>query len=331
MKPQVYMVMTYHVEVIIKAPKTVKQYISHVKSLNVDPDLPFDACRSVILQHLIRGIKRYHGEKDRNAKLPITINILRKRSLHSAAAGNSRLTARRNSTRPGTSPDAPSSSFPMSPPKPTSSYLFHPPNRPLPQESSIVVAAAPGTSTCPVAALHYLFEAHPTGVNSPLFVGEDGQTLTRTSFIARDAGEAILTAFTLTFLENEFSSSPTVSSGSNVPLTLSNLPFFLSLLAWLEFVPIRTTSPPASVYRNYADDDPICEAYESHPNHCNFDWLSSFIKCLGGNIEAQEDYQEEVILELSNRLRWENAVREEQSNEGDTTSRFICLRRVSSQ
>ncbi|KIJ41762.1 hypothetical protein M422DRAFT_255072 [Sphaerobolus stellatus SS14] len=59
-----------------KAPKTVKQYISHVKSLHVDSDLPFDACESVILQRLIRGIKRYHGEKDRNAKLPITINIL---------------------------------------------------------------------------------------------------------------------------------------------------------------------------------------------------------------------------------------------------------------
>ncbi|KIJ43652.1 hypothetical protein M422DRAFT_779716 [Sphaerobolus stellatus SS14] len=50
---------------------------------------------------------------------------------------------------------------------------------------SIVVAAAPGTSTCPVAALRYLFEPHPADVNSPLFVGENGQALTRTSFIAR--------------------------------------------------------------------------------------------------------------------------------------------------
>ncbi|KIJ41763.1 hypothetical protein M422DRAFT_255073 [Sphaerobolus stellatus SS14] len=49
---------------------------------------------------------------------------------------------------------------------------------------SIVVTAAPGTSTCPVAALRYLFEALPADVNSPLFVGEDGQALTRTSFIA---------------------------------------------------------------------------------------------------------------------------------------------------
>ncbi|KAJ7723586.1 hypothetical protein B0H16DRAFT_1787680, partial [Mycena metata] len=57
-------------------PKTIKAYLSAVHSLHVDTDLPFDVCESPVVQHLIRGIKRFHGEKDRKAVQPITRSIL---------------------------------------------------------------------------------------------------------------------------------------------------------------------------------------------------------------------------------------------------------------
>ncbi len=43
---------------------------------HTDLDLPFTACELPIIQQLIRGIKRYHGERDRKPKPPITLNIL---------------------------------------------------------------------------------------------------------------------------------------------------------------------------------------------------------------------------------------------------------------
>ena len=49
----------------------------------------------------------------------------------------------------------------------------------------IVVAAAPGTTTCPVEALKNLVESHPADPNAPLFVREGGHTLTRKQFISR--------------------------------------------------------------------------------------------------------------------------------------------------
>ncbi|KAJ3783467.1 hypothetical protein GGU10DRAFT_273509 [Lentinula aff. detonsa] len=58
-------------------PKTIKAYLSSIRSMHVDADLPFDACESITLQRIIRGIKRYYGEKGRNPKLPITLDILR--------------------------------------------------------------------------------------------------------------------------------------------------------------------------------------------------------------------------------------------------------------
>ncbi|KZP17753.1 hypothetical protein FIBSPDRAFT_972611 [Athelia psychrophila] len=57
-------------------PKTIKQYITHVRSMHTDMDLPFTACESPLVQRLIRGIKRYHGEKNRKPKQPITLPVL---------------------------------------------------------------------------------------------------------------------------------------------------------------------------------------------------------------------------------------------------------------
>ncbi|KAF7350192.1 Integrase/recombinase xerD [Mycena venus] len=57
-------------------PKTIKAYLSAVRSLHVDADLPFSICESPVVQRLIRGIKRYHGEKDRKPVQPIIRPIL---------------------------------------------------------------------------------------------------------------------------------------------------------------------------------------------------------------------------------------------------------------
>ena len=57
-------------------PKTIKGYLSAVRSLHVDADLPFSITESPIVQRLIRGIKRYHGEKDRKPVQPITLSVL---------------------------------------------------------------------------------------------------------------------------------------------------------------------------------------------------------------------------------------------------------------
>jgi len=58
-------------------PKTIKSYLTHVHSMHTDLDLPFSAVESPIVQCLICGIKRYHGERDRRLKQPITLPILR--------------------------------------------------------------------------------------------------------------------------------------------------------------------------------------------------------------------------------------------------------------
>src|SRR5882724_7652477 len=38
-------------------PKTIKSYITHLRSAHVDADLPFSTCESPMLQRLIWGIK----------------------------------------------------------------------------------------------------------------------------------------------------------------------------------------------------------------------------------------------------------------------------------
>ncbi|KAF8801006.1 hypothetical protein BYT27DRAFT_7046624, partial [Phlegmacium glaucopus] len=57
-------------------PKTIKSYLSSVRSLHVDAGLPFEPCESPTIQRVIRGIRRYYGEQQRKPKMPITISIL---------------------------------------------------------------------------------------------------------------------------------------------------------------------------------------------------------------------------------------------------------------
>ncbi|KAF8804935.1 hypothetical protein BYT27DRAFT_7073300, partial [Phlegmacium glaucopus] len=59
-------------------PKTIKSYISSVCSMHVDAGIPFEACESPTIQRVIRGIKHFYGERQRNPKMPITITILQK-------------------------------------------------------------------------------------------------------------------------------------------------------------------------------------------------------------------------------------------------------------
>src|SRR5882724_2311737 len=57
-------------------PKTIKSYITHLRSAHINAGLHFSTCESPMLQHLIRGIKRYMGERERSPKLPITRDVL---------------------------------------------------------------------------------------------------------------------------------------------------------------------------------------------------------------------------------------------------------------
>ena len=57
-------------------PKTIKSYVTHLQSAHVDAGLSFSACESPMLQRVIRGIKRYMGERERNPKFPIMPEVL---------------------------------------------------------------------------------------------------------------------------------------------------------------------------------------------------------------------------------------------------------------
>ncbi|KAJ3750347.1 hypothetical protein DFH05DRAFT_1387305, partial [Lentinula detonsa] len=63
-------------------PKTIKAYLTHLRSMHTDIDLPFTATESPLVQRVIRGIKRYHGERGRNPKQPITLSVLTKLITH---------------------------------------------------------------------------------------------------------------------------------------------------------------------------------------------------------------------------------------------------------
>ena len=57
-------------------PKIIKVYLTSLHSLHIDSNLPFMACKAPVVQHLIWGIKHYHGECAWHPKLLITLNIL---------------------------------------------------------------------------------------------------------------------------------------------------------------------------------------------------------------------------------------------------------------
>jgi hypothetical protein len=183
-------------------PKTIKAYLTHVRSMHTDMDLPFTACESPIVQRLIRGIKRYHGEKDRKPKQPITLAVLLALLRHlepgtpahaacclayAALLRCGKFTSRGSSAfNPAIHLPRTSVQFIPSFEHPTHIILTLPTSKtdPFRKGVSITVAAAPGKPSCAVNALKCLFQALPRHGEAPLFEGDDGKVLGRGSFLA---------------------------------------------------------------------------------------------------------------------------------------------------
>ncbi len=189
-------------------PKTIKSYLTGVRSLHVDADLPFAVCESPVVQRLIRGIKRYHGERARNPKLPITLDILRRlcsslsptslqdvnfqAAITLAFAGFLRCgeftVSKESAYSPSTSLSRGSAQFLPDLATATHVVISLPASKtdPFRKGVSILVASAPGAATCPVSALRHLFQMDPQDPAVPMFLGDvPGSPLTRSSFVIR--------------------------------------------------------------------------------------------------------------------------------------------------
>lgn len=189
-------------------PKTIKSYLSAVRSLHVDEGLPFDACESETVRRVIRGIKRFYGEKVRNPKLPITLGILQQ-----LAAVSGDCSIRNNAVfdaamklawagflrcgeftlgtgekfNPAVHLTRGCITFEPSLDNPTHVRFDLPASKtdPFRKGVSILIAKAPpGSTTCAVSALQKLFQLFPESPNAPLFDNEGGSALTRSSFIS---------------------------------------------------------------------------------------------------------------------------------------------------
>ncbi|KAF7331350.1 CxC2 domain-containing protein [Mycena kentingensis (nom. inval.)] len=147
-------------------PKTIKAYLSAVRSLHVDADLPFSICESPLVQRLIRGIKRFYGERDRKPVQPITRNIL-----------IDVLGQLRRDDVPGHTTFYVNLTLPASK------------TDPFRKGVTITIAAAPGQPSCPVAALKRLWSDVPRDGSAALFEGLDGKPLKYGTFVSglRDA------------------------------------------------------------------------------------------------------------------------------------------------
>ncbi|KNZ80852.1 Integrase/recombinase xerD like protein, partial [Termitomyces sp. J132] len=187
-------------------PKTIKAYLSAMRSLHVDGGLPFTSVESPLVQRLVRGIKRYHGERDRKPVQPITLPILTTllaqlkpgtipgdtttyaacclaysgllRSGELTVGKGGKYSASLNLSRRSvqflpTFADA------------THVRLTLPASKtdPFRKGVTITVAAAPGQLTCPVAALKALFIETPRPDDAPLFEQLDGQALSYSHFV----------------------------------------------------------------------------------------------------------------------------------------------------
>ncbi|KAF5379032.1 hypothetical protein D9615_006011 [Tricholomella constricta] len=189
-------------------PKTIKSYLSAVRSLHVNEGLPFAACESETVRRVIRGIKRFCGERERCPKLPITLSLLQKlasipgdlsesfnvsfdAAIKTAWSGFLRcgeLTldhGEKFSTSNHLSWGC--VSFLPSFADPTHVRLDLPASKtdPFRKGVSILIAKAPpGSTTCAVTALHHLFSTNPQLLDAPLFSNPDGSPLTRATFIS---------------------------------------------------------------------------------------------------------------------------------------------------
>ncbi|KAF5393592.1 hypothetical protein D9757_000002 [Collybiopsis confluens] len=188
-------------------PKTIKSYLSSVRSLHVDAGLPFDACESPTVQRLIRGIKRYYGEKARNPKLPVTAALMDKlASFRYVSFGRDEANfdaayklawsgflrcgeftvGDKEIFNPAVHLTRACIQFLPSIEAPTHIRLTLPESKtdPFRKGVSIIVAAVPHSRFCAVTALKQLFVAHPLPLDSPLFSMVDGRSMTRSFFIS---------------------------------------------------------------------------------------------------------------------------------------------------
>jgi len=189
-------------------PKTIKSYITHLRVAHIDADLPSATCESPLLQRLIRGIKCFTGERERNPKLPITCDILRailESATHSSELGKLNFEA---STTLAFSAFLRCREFMIPASKefdlaihlttdaikfvpsfelPSHVVLTLPSSKtdPFRKGVDILIARALGTCTCAVVALQSLFRHAHKPRGSALFMQDDGSPLSRSNFLSR--------------------------------------------------------------------------------------------------------------------------------------------------
>lgn len=157
---------------------------------------------------MIRGIKRFMGEKNRKPKLPVTIPLLSQIiSLYAsplsiidlnyisaitlavcALLRSGEFTAKSSDTfDPAAHLTRGCVRFEPSIDNPSYICLFIPTSKtdPFRQGVTLYVAAAPDSLTCPVTCLKSLFTRNPLPPNSPLFVSTNNSPLLRNELIAR--------------------------------------------------------------------------------------------------------------------------------------------------
>ena len=171
-------------------PATLKSYLTHVKSMHIEADLDFSACESLLVQRLIRGIKRYHGEKGRKPKQPITLPVLtqllkflhpRNDPLHCVVYATCCLafsgllrcgefTTKSSRFNPATHLSKSCIKFMPSPASPAYILLTLPASKtdPFRKGVTLTIAAAPGQPTCPVSAMQQLLQNSSASPDSPL-------------------------------------------------------------------------------------------------------------------------------------------------------------------
>ena len=187
--------------------KTIKSYISAVCSLHVDKGLPFNACESETVHHVIRGIKHFYGEKACCPKIPILLSTLQQLATlsgdlrnHFNAAFDAAIKlawstflccgefmlGTSKKFNPSVHLMRSSVTFLSSFETPAYICLNLPGSKtdPFCKGVSVLVSAALGSSTCPVSALKHLFCINPQPASSPLFSGPDDAPLSCSTFIS---------------------------------------------------------------------------------------------------------------------------------------------------
>ncbi|KNZ81095.1 Integrase/recombinase xerD like protein, partial [Termitomyces sp. J132] len=187
-------------------PKTIKSYLTAVRSLHTDAGLPFEAIDSPLVQCLIRGIKRYHGEKEHRPVQPVTLPVLtallaqlwpsitpRHTVIYAACClaysgllrSGEFTTGKGGRFNPSLNLSHDCVTFQPNFANPTHARITLPASKtdPFRRGVTITVAAAPGRPTCPVTALKAMFTELPREHDAPLFEQPDGKPLSYSYFV----------------------------------------------------------------------------------------------------------------------------------------------------